>query len=104
MPAAARGNRKDTVASKTGTGPLCSLPVTTATDQCSPNVFTNGIGSVRQGDRVAPHPRLGCSTDTSVLTTHSPNVFVNGKGFGRLGDQYTPDNTITSGSSNVFVN
>lgn len=104
MPAAARGDRRDTVASKTGTGMNCASPMTTATNECSPNVFTNGIGSVRKGDKVAPHPRVGCSTDTSGLTTHSPNVFVNGRGFGRLGDQYTSDNTITSGSQNVFVN
>jgi uncharacterized Zn-binding protein involved in type VI secretion len=104
MPAAARGDSQDVVASKTGTGPNCALPVTTSTDECSPNVFTNGIGSVREGDKVAPHPFVGCGNDGSVLTTFSPNVFVNGKGFGRLGDQYTSDNTITTGSSNVFVN
>jgi uncharacterized Zn-binding protein involved in type VI secretion len=104
MPAAARGNGRDVVASRTGTGINCELPVTTSTDGCSPNVFTNGIGSVREGDRVAPHRFFRCRNDGSVLTTFSPNVFVNGRGFGRLGDQYTPDNTITTGSSNVFVN
>jgi uncharacterized Zn-binding protein involved in type VI secretion len=104
MPAAARGDGADKVDSKTGSGRRCAFPLITSTDECSPNVFVNGIGCVREGDKVAPHPRRGCETDESVLTTFSPNVFVNGKGFGRLGDQYTSDNTIITGSSNVFVN
>jgi hypothetical protein len=30
-------------------------------------------------------------------------VFVNNKGVARIGDEYTGDNTITSGSSDVFI-
>jgi len=104
MPAAARGSGVDSVRSLTGAGRRCGSPMTTATNQCSSNVFFNGFGAVRAGDIVAPHPRAGCSLDDSGLTSYSPNVFVNGRGVGRLGDQYTPDNTITSGSSNIFIN
>lgn len=103
MPAAARGNLTDIVASLTGSGFNCASPLTTATDQCSSNVIVNGQGAVREGDKVAPHPAAGCGPDESVLTTFSSTVFINGKGAGRLGDQYTSDNTITSGSPNVFI-
>ena len=104
MPAVARANGVDTVYSLTGSGGGCNSPMNTVTGTGSPNVFVNGTPVVREGDTVGVHPRSGCSTDTSVLTTFSPNVFVNGKGIGRVGDQYTTDNTITSGSTNVFAN
>lgn len=104
MPAAARGNGVDSVLSQTGSGPGCAFPLNTTTDECSGDVFVNGIGIVRQGDRVKPHAALGCTPiDQSPLTTFSPTVFINSKGAGRLGDQYTSDNTITSGSPNTFV-
>lgn len=103
MAAAARGNGVDTVYSLTGSGKNCAFPVTTATSGCSSNVFINGTGAVRIGDVVAPHTKGGCSIDTSTLTTSSSTVFINGQGAGRMGDQYTSDNTITSGSPNVFI-
>lgn len=103
MPAAARGDGVDTVQSQTGTGKNCGSPMVTATNGKSPNVFVNGTGIVRQGDMVAEHPAAGCSPDQTTLTTFSSTVFINGKGAGRVGDQYTPDNTITSGSGNVFI-
>lgn len=103
MPAAARGDGVDTVDSLTGSGPNCASPTTTATDECSDNVFVNGTGAVREGDKVALHNKPGCVPDESVLTTFSSTVFINGKGAGRQGDQYTPDNTISSGSPNVFI-
>jgi uncharacterized Zn-binding protein involved in type VI secretion len=104
MPAVARANGVDTVYSLTGSGSGCNSPMNTTTGvNGSPNVFVNGIAVVRQDDTVGIHPRSGCSTDTSVLTTFSATVFVNGKGVGRVGDQYTSDNTITSGSPTVFA-
>jgi len=104
MPAAARGNGVDSVLSQTGSGLNCAFPLVTSTDECSSNVFVNGTGIVREGDRVTPHAALGCTPiDQSPLTTFSSTVFINNKGAGRLGDQYTSDNTITSGSPNTFV-
>lgn len=100
---AARGDGVDTVLSNTGSGPLCLLPLVTATNQCSGDVFANGTGIVRQDDIVEIHPSAGCGVDASPLTTFSTTVFINGKGAGRLGDQYTGDNTITSGSPSVFI-
>lgn len=105
MPEAARGNQTDTVQSQTGTGRQCRSPVQTSTNECSPNVFVNGKGSVRIGDKVTIHNRTGCSQEQPGLSSASSNVFVNGKGMGRKGDNYQGDGTniITSGSSNVFV-
>jgi uncharacterized Zn-binding protein involved in type VI secretion len=74
-----------------------------ATGASSSRVFINGIRSVRKDDVVGPHPRETCVLDTRVLTTYSATVFFDGLNAGRLGDQYTGDNTITSGSPNVFI-
>jgi uncharacterized Zn-binding protein involved in type VI secretion len=103
MPAAARGQSTDTVSSQTGTGGSCNSPMTTATDECSGDVFVNSIGAVRRNDKVANHPASGCGPDQSTLTTSSGTVFINGRGAGRKGDEYTSDNTITSGSGDVFI-
>jgi uncharacterized Zn-binding protein involved in type VI secretion len=103
MPEAARGDGIDVVESLTGTGFLCGSPLTTATDECSPDVFANGTGIVREDDKVAPHPAAGCGPDESVLTTFSSTVYINGKRAGRKGDEYTPDNTITTGSPDIFI-
>lgn len=103
MPGIARGNGVDTVHSETGTGRNCSSPVDTTTGECSSDVFVNGTGVVRQGDKVFPHNKSGCSTDESVITDGSSTVFVNGKAVARLGDHYTSDNTITSASGDVIA-
>jgi hypothetical protein len=50
MPAVARGDNVDTVDSKTGSGPNCAFPLVTSTNECSPDVITNNIGTVRQHD------------------------------------------------------
>ena len=103
MPPVARGNGTDSVFSKTGSGRKCASPLTTETDQCSGNVFANNNGVVRFGDQVAAHPAAGCSNDGSTITTRSSTVFANNLGVARIGDEYTSDNTITSGSANVFA-
>jgi uncharacterized Zn-binding protein involved in type VI secretion len=102
MPGAARGAGRDRVQSVDGTGKKCRVPMGTRTLSCATNVIVNGIGVVRIGDRVAPHPRSGCSLDKSVLTKSSRKVIVNGRGAGRMGDKYGP-NTIVSGSVNVII-
>ena len=102
MPGAARGAGRDSVQSFDGTGKKCAVPMRTSTMACSTNVIVNGIGAVRIGDRVAPHPRRGCSLDTSSLSRASMKVLINGRGAGRMGDAYGP-NVIISGSSNVII-
>jgi uncharacterized Zn-binding protein involved in type VI secretion len=103
MPPAARGSGGDSVFSKTGSGRRCGRPVDTATAACSEDVFFNEKGAVRIKDAVAAHPESGCGNDGSVLSSSSSSVFVNGKGVARIGDSYGDDNTITSGSSNIFI-
>lgn len=103
MPPVARGSGTDSVFSKTGSGRNCSRPLNTNTGACSGNVKINNIGVVRQGDAVGSHPAAGCGPDTSGLTTFSSTVYANNLKIGRIGDEYTSDNTITSGSPNVFA-
>jgi uncharacterized Zn-binding protein involved in type VI secretion len=103
MPPAARGAGTDSVFSKTGSGKKCGKPVDTATAACSGDVFFNNKGAVRIGDAVASHSAGGCAPDGSALTSSSGSVFVNNKGVARIGDEYTGDNTITSGSSDIFI-
>lgn len=103
MPAVARANGRDSVFSRTGAGRRCGSAMTTSTGPSSGTVYVNNTLLVVEGDTVGLHPRAGCAPDVSTLSTFSFTVFANsGKRVGRIGDQYTPDNTITSGSENVF--
>lgn len=99
---AARGIGRDTVLSVDGTGYKCLSPMKTYTMGCSINVLVNGVGVVRLGDAVAPHPMVGCTLDRSVLISSSAKVLANGRGVGRMGDTYGP-NVIVSGSPNVII-
>jgi uncharacterized Zn-binding protein involved in type VI secretion len=99
MPAVARKNGTDTIATNHG------CDGTTVTKDGSGDVFVNGIGAVRAGDLTEVHTvtaGIACVPHQVPLTSFSSTVFVNGKGLGRLGDQYS-GHTITSGSSNVFA-
>ena len=99
MPEVARGSGADSVA----TGHGCDA--TTVTDECSGDVFVNGIGVVREGDKTASHlvpSGKDCVSHTVPLTTFSSSVYVNGKRLGRKGDAYS-GHTITSGSADVFA-
>lgn len=99
MPAVARGNGVDSVDTNHG------CDATTVTDECSGDVFVNGIGVVREGDKTASHNVPSgddCVAHTVSLTTFSGTVYVNGKRVGRVGDAYS-GHTITSGSGDVFA-
>ena len=101
MPAVARGNGTEPVATAHGAGRGCNSPTTQATDACSGDVFVNGIGVVREGDPMKSHPAPGCSPHAPGLGSFSGTVKVNGKGMGRQGDIYPGGHTISSGSGNV---
>jgi uncharacterized Zn-binding protein involved in type VI secretion len=121
MAGVARKSGKDTVDSIDGdqgsvcqttkSGPvawLWDIPTTQSTDVGSENVFVNGIGVVRAGDTMKPHPDGEICVPAPIdhataLDIFSVTVFANGKNIGRVGDTYTPGHTISSGSSNVFV-
>ena len=80
-------------------------PINTTTNQCSGNVFANGRGVVRAGDKVTlhPFPGAGCPTHEPGLVSFSSTVKINGKGAGRAGDAYGCGAKITSGSGNVSI-
>lgn len=103
MAAIATGNGGNPVLSATGSGPGCASPLMSATDQCSPDVFIDGKGIVRDGDAMASHNQSGCVPEAPVLTTFSSKVKVNGKGVGRVGDNYAGDgsNIIQPGQATV---
>lgn len=111
MPAAARGDAVDsgnTVHVSVGDkdpddGIACdAAPTTTATNGCSPDVFVNGTGVVREGDAVAPHTVPGCSSHSPPLNNTGSTVITNGKTSGRKGDTYACSAKITSGSPDTF--
>lgn len=105
MPAISRVG--DEVLSVDGTGKNCASPMKTSCGPSSGNtkVRAEGIFVVVQGDTVSPHPKGGCSTDASTVTSFSSKVRACGKGVARVGDKYASmsDNTITQGSSKVFA-
>lgn len=103
MASIATGNGGNPVLSATGSGPGCSLPLTSATLECSSNVFIGGKGVVREGDKMAIHNKSMCVTEQPALSSFSSTVKVNGKGVGRVGDNYAGDGTniIQPGQSSV---
>ena len=101
MPAVSR--QGDSVLSPDGSGYKCRMPMKTSVDEVnSSSVYVNGILVVVQGNKVAPHPKSGCTPDTSTLSSYSSKVFAGNKGVGRIGDLYS-DNIITQGSPTVFA-
>jgi uncharacterized Zn-binding protein involved in type VI secretion len=101
MPAISRIG--DSVLSPDGSGYKCRMPLQTSVGEGnSKNVYANGILITVEGNKVAPHPKSGCSLDTSELDSGSSQVFIDGKGVGRIGDTMG-DNVITQGSSTVFA-
>jgi uncharacterized Zn-binding protein involved in type VI secretion len=96
MPAVCRGDSvdKDVI--------HCSTP---KRDQRSGNVFCNGTGISRQGDKNTLHliPGAPCPSHAKPISKGSSTVFVNNKGCGRVGDGVTSCTSVATGSSNVFA-
>jgi uncharacterized Zn-binding protein involved in type VI secretion len=101
MPKVARGNEVDSVS----TNHLCIS--TTKTKGKSGNVFVNGTGIHRFGDKNKEHnykPGDSCVPHQTTISGGSPNVFANTKKVADVGDAYTGGETVSSGSNNVFAN
>ena len=100
MPAVARGDQVDTVA----TNHVCTGETTT--NECSGNVRANSIGIVRKLDKCTSHtwpPLPPCPMHSPPLDAkYSATVFVNSKNLAYVGSQYNGSEDITSGSKNVF--
>lgn len=114
MPEAARGDATETVDTvhpasgdaNTLDSIQCDVdPIITSTNECSGNVFVNGIGAVRETDKVTshPYPSSGCKKHEPGLSGGSKTVFINGLEAGRKGDVYGCGAKITSGSGNVNI-
>lgn len=88
-----------------GSGHDCHFPPTPAI-AASPNVFTNSIPAVRQGDAYAPHPCPVCAPlvpHPRSLAQGSSTVFINGKPAGRVGDDISCGGSAMIGSGDVFI-
>jgi len=96
VPAICRGNSVDADV------PHCSTP---RRDELSPDVFVNGTGISRQGDKNTPHllPPPPCPTHAAPIATGSTTVFINGKGCGRIGDVISGCTRVATGSENTFA-
>ena len=109
MPLVARGDATASVATDHVNPPGCGSPSIQTSNQCSPNVFVEGVGVVRIGDIMNSHatPALVCLPHAPPLNTSSPNVFANGKLIGRVSDTYAgPGSHVISqvGQSTVRAN
>jgi uncharacterized Zn-binding protein involved in type VI secretion len=71
----------------------------------SEDVFVNGIGWSRKGDKNTSHKFFPppCETHTAGIAVGSTTVFVNGKGAGRVGDAISGCTSVAEGSSDVFA-
>ena len=111
MPLVARKAANDIVKCVDGTPasecspgvPKCDGPSTQATDAGSSDVFVEGIGVVRIGDTMIPHPApvCGCGAHAPALSAASAYVYANGRRIGRIGDLYSPGHVIDSGAPTV---
>lgn len=96
MPAVCRGDSVDSDLTH------CSTP---KRDERSGNVFCNGTGISRQGDKNTSHklPGAPCPSHKAAISKGSSTVFVNNKGCGRVGDGITACTKVATGSKNVFA-
>ena len=106
MPSVARAG--DTVLSPDGRGKNCAFPLKTnvgfaaGLEVNDRNVRVNGSLVPVFDNRISPHPKRGCSIDTSTVSMASGTVKIGGKGVARIGDKYG-DNITTKGSPTVFA-
>ena len=96
MPAVCRGDLVDLDL------PHCSVP---RRNECSLNVFVNGIGISRKDDHNDSHlvPPAVCPSHTAPIEIGSTTVIINGKGCGRIGDVIAGCTKVATGSENVFA-
>jgi len=96
----ARGDGQDTVT----TGHCCQG--TTTTDECSGDVFVEGYGVVRIGDKDTSH--LLCTDPCGpshqvALSSSSPSVYVNGEKIGCKTDGYGGEIISSVSQSTVYA-
>ena len=96
MPAVCRGDEEDADLIH------CTVP---RRDECSDNVFVNGIGISREGDKNTIHKKtpVPCPNHKKPIKIGSLTVIINDKGCGRIGDDITACTKVAEGSENVFA-
>lgn len=103
MPALARGSGQDTI--------LCGhgCDATTVTEECSSDVFVNGYGIVRQGDKCKVHTYpvgpICVPHQPAVNSDYSSTVFINGLPAALVGTKHVEngDHSIITGSPDVDI-
>lgn len=71
--------------------------------ESSPNVFINGKGAGRVGDRYASHGCVAHPAHQDCISSGSSTVFINGIPAARIGDAVSIAGTVRDGSENVFI-
>lgn len=94
MPAA---TRKDDCC--TGHDACAPMPLV----EYSPDVFINGLGAGRVGDKYAVHGCLAHPSHQDNISAGSSTVFINGIPAGRKGDAVSIGGSVKDGSENVFI-
>lgn len=95
MPAAARLNDK-------GVFHCSGYTIASA----STDVFINGRGAARVGDKSTPHLRPGgrrCPVHVASISRGSTSVFINGKPAARVGDPLSSCTRVATGSTDVNI-
>ena len=84
----------------TCTGHGCFPP--RASTEGSGDVFVNGTGVHRQGDKWAAHT-CGENTHDGACSSGSSSVYANGKAVARVGDDISCGSAVAVGSPDVFA-
>lgn len=72
----------------------------------SSDVFINGRGAARQGDKSTVHVRPGgkkCPPHTAPISRGSTSVFINGRPAARVGDSLAGCTRVATGSTDVII-
>lgn len=75
----------------------------TALVGCSNDVFINGRGAGRVGDKYASHGCIVHPAHQDNIALGSSSVFINGIPAGRVGDPVSIGGSVGEGSGDVFI-
>lgn len=75
----------------------------TALVGCSNDVFINGRGAGRVGDKYASHGCIVHPAHQDNIASGSSTVFINGIPAGRVGDAVSIGGSVGEGSGDVFI-
>lgn len=70
---------------------------------CSSDVFINGCGAGRLGDKYSSHGCIVHPGHQDNIASGSSTVFINGIPAGRVGDSVSIGGSVAQGSGDVFI-